>query len=183
MLWLFKHEAVEITHLQLILSCVGFAQYWHTPFGELQTPGFHKKQDPVFMHHDRSLVVPNTSVVHSGLYYCLLQHTEGMTLWPYELHVSHTTKKNQEHRKYEHSGSCDAFRFRRDVWSEAEEQTGVTDGQFAGAVAASVLLTFVLGFSTGALSRTKVLRWVQGLYISTFILLSQSQKPLMIKLH
>lgn len=135
------------------------------------------------MHHDGSLVVPNTSSVHSGLYYCLLQHTEGITLWPYELHVSHTTQNNQEHSKYEHPSSCDAFRFRRDAGSEAERQAGVSNGQFAGAVAASVLLTFVLGFSIGALSRTHVLRWVQGPYILSllFILGSDPQNLLVIK--
>lgn len=113
------------------------------------------------MHHDESLVIPITSSVHSGLYYCLLQHTEGITLWSYELHVSHET---QEHSKYEQASSCEALRLRRDVGSDTERQTAVSDGKFAGAVAASVLLTFVLGFSAGALSRTHVLRWVQGPY-------------------
>lgn len=107
------------------------------------------------MHHDGTLVVPNTSMLHSGLYYCLLQHTQGTTLWPYELHVS----QNQEH------SSRDSFRLRRDAGSEEEKQAEVTDGQFAGAVAASVLLTFVLGFGTGALTRTHVLRCVQGPFI------------------
>lgn len=110
------------------------------------------------MHHDGSLVVPSTSTHHSGLYYCLLQHAEGATLWPYELHVGQKTQKNQERSKHEQGSSCDAFRVRRDVGSEAERQAEVSGGQFAGAVAASVLLTFVLGFSAGALSRTHVLR-------------------------
>lgn len=136
-------------------------QYWHTPFGDLQPPASHSELDPVFMHSDGSLVVPNTSILHSGLYYCLLQHAEGSTLWPYKLHVGHNNQKNQEDSEYEqpHS-SCGAFRFRRDVGSEAERQQGVSDEQFAGAVAASVLLTFVVGFSAGALSRTRVLRCV-----------------------
>lgn len=114
------------------------------------------------MHSDGSLVVPNTSILHSGLYYCLLQHADGTTLWPYELHVRHNTQKKQEYSKWEPCSSCDAFRFRRDVGSEAERQEGVSDGVFAGAVAASVLLTFVLGFSAGALTRTHVLRCVQS---------------------
>lgn len=49
-----------------------------------------------------------------------------------------------------------------------EGQEGVSDGQFAGAVAASVLLTFVFGFSAGALTRAHVLRCVQGPYITAF---------------
>ncbi|XP_023278229.1 uncharacterized protein LOC111666934 [Seriola lalandi dorsalis] len=150
------HPEVELT-----LNCgdrknAGVVQYWHTPFGDLQTPGFHSKLDPVFMHHDGSLVVPNSSSLHSGLYYCLLQHTEGTTLWPYELHVGFN--KNQDRGKYEQRSSCDTVRFRRNVGPGKEKQAGVSDGQFAGAVAASVLLTFVLGFSTGALSRAHVLR-------------------------
>lgn len=136
-------------------------QYWHTPFGDLQTPGSHSKLDPTFMHHDGSLVIPATSSVHSGLYYCLLQHTEGITLWSYELFVNHETQKNQGHSK-EQASSCDASRIRRDVGSDTERQTVLSVSQFAGAVAASVLLTFVLGFSAGALSRTHVLRWVQS---------------------
>ncbi len=116
------------------------------------------------MHQDGSLVVPNASILHSGLYYCLLQHTEGSTLWPYELHVSQNNQKNREHGEHERRSSHDAFRFRRDVGSE-EERQAASDGQFAGAVVASVLLTFVVGFSAGALTRTHVLRCVQGLYI------------------
>ncbi|TKS80586.1 hypothetical protein D9C73_014688 [Collichthys lucidus] len=154
---------------ELTLNCgdgkiAGVVQYWHTPFGDLQPPAFHSELDHVFMHSDGSLVVPNTSILHSGLYYCLLQHTEGTTLWPYKLHVGHDNQKNQEDSEHEqpHS-SCGAFRFRRDVGSEAERQQGVSDEQFAGAVAASVLLTFVVGFSAGALSRTRVLRCLRAI--------------------
>lgn len=118
------------------------------------------------MHHDGSLVLHNTSTLHSGLYYCLLQHTDGTTLWPYQLQVSHD---NKEYSKYEQHSSCGAFRFRRDVGSDAERQDVVSDGQFAGAVAASVLLTFVFGFSAGALSRTHVLRCIQGPHIQILI--------------
>ncbi|XP_041663326.1 uncharacterized protein LOC121522750 [Cheilinus undulatus] len=146
---------------ELTLSCgderkTGVVQYWHTPFGDLETPGSFSKLDPVFMHHDGSLVVPNTSSLHSGLYYCLLQHKEGATLWSYELHVSHDNEIHDEHSDYGQQ-NCGAFRIRRDVGS-AREQEGVSDGEFAGAVAASVLLTFVVGFSAGALTRTQVLR-------------------------
>ncbi|KAK9521325.1 hypothetical protein VZT92_021142 [Zoarces viviparus] len=140
------HPEVELT-----LNCgdgknAGVVQYWHTPFGDLQTPGSHGKPDPVFVQRDRSLTIPNTSSLHSGMYYCLLRHTGGTTLWSYELHVDSEYKRS------------DAFRFRRDVGSPEEKQAGVSDGQFAGAVAASVLLTFVVGFSAGALTRTPVLR-------------------------
>ncbi|XP_035477571.2 neurofilament medium polypeptide [Scophthalmus maximus] len=144
------HQEVELT-----LDCgdgknAGVVQYWHTPFGDIHTPGLHSHHvEPVFMHQDGSLVVPNSSGLHSGLYYCLLRHTEGTTLWPYELHVGHNKEKNRED-----------LRFRRDAAPEGEEQgqAGVSDGMFAGAVAASVLLTFVLGFGAGALTRARVLR-------------------------
>ncbi|TDH15355.1 hypothetical protein EPR50_G00030730 [Perca flavescens] len=143
---------------ELTLNCgdrtdTGEVQYWHTPFGEVQPSGSHGELDPVFVHPDGSLVVPNSSLLHSGLYYCLLQHPEGATLWPYQLHVG---PENQEHPEYRQG---DAFRFSRTVGSVEERQAAeVSDGQFAGAVAASVLLTFVLGFSAGALARTHVLR-------------------------
>lgn len=152
------HEIITPHLYLLLLSCAGVVQYWHTPFGDLHTPGSHSKLDPVVMHHDGSLLVPNTSALHSGLYYCLLQHTEGTTLWPYELHVGHDGQNLQELGEYERSSHCAAFRFRRDTGSEAAKQAGVSAELFAGAVAASVLLTFVLGFSIGALSRTRVFR-------------------------
>ncbi|KAG7245478.1 hypothetical protein INR49_010929 [Caranx melampygus] len=146
---------------ELTLKCgdgksAGVVQYWHTPFGDLQTPGLHGKMDPVFMHHDGSLVVPNSSVLHSGLYYCLLQHTEETTLWSYKLHIGVNNHKNQKDGKDEQTRSCDSVRFRRDVGPEGT--ASISDGQFAGVVAASVLLTFVLGFSAGALTRAHVLR-------------------------
>ncbi|KAM7412557.1 hypothetical protein PAMA_020100 [Pampus argenteus] len=155
------HPEVELT-----LNCgdgkhAGVVKYWHTPFGDFNTPSFYSKLDPVFMHHDGSLVFPNSSSLHSGLYYCLQQHTDGATLWSYELHVGPNSQKNQEHGGYEGGGSCGALRFRRDDGSEEEKQAEVSDGQFAGAVVASVLLTFVLGFSAGALSRTHVLRCLE----------------------
>ena len=40
-------------------------------------------------------------------------------------------------------------------------RAGVTNSVFGGAVAGSVLVTFVVGFIAGALSRTHVLRWVR----------------------
>ncbi|XP_034459831.1 uncharacterized protein LOC117772643 [Hippoglossus hippoglossus] len=150
--------------LELTLNCghggnTGVVQYWHTPFGDLRAPGLHSELDPVFMHQDGSLVVPNSSSLHSGLYYCLLQHTEGTTLWPYELHVGAHHQENQEQENQEQDSSCRTLRIRRNTASEKEEKpAGVSNGEFAGAVAASVLLTLVLGFSAGALSRAHVLR-------------------------
>ncbi|XP_062241324.1 uncharacterized protein LOC133951416 [Platichthys flesus] len=151
--------------LELTLNCghggntAGVVQYWHTPFGDLRAPGPPSELDPVFMHPDGSLVVANSSSLHSGLYYCLLQHTEGTTLWPYELHVGSHHQENQEHESQDQDSSCRTLRIRRSAASEEEEKPGgVSDGELAGAVAASVLLTFVLGFSAGALSRAHVLR-------------------------
>ncbi|KAI3353612.1 hypothetical protein L3Q82_004807 [Scortum barcoo] len=153
------HPGAELT-----LHCgdgkkAGVVQFWHTPFGDLQTSDSSTELDPVFKLQDGSLVVPNASVLHSGLYYCLLQDTVGTTLWPYELHIgqkNQENQQNQENREYGQQSSHDAFRCRRDVGSEGRQ--AVSDGQFAGAVAASVLLTFVVGFTAGALSRTHVLR-------------------------
>lgn len=79
-------------------------------------------------------------------------------MWPYELDVGYNHQKNQEYDEYEQSSSCAGIRFSRDVGSEGEKQAHVSHQEFAGAVAASVLLTFVFGFSIGAVSRTHVLR-------------------------
>ncbi|XP_034557510.1 uncharacterized protein LOC117825699 [Notolabrus celidotus] len=152
---------------ELTLRCgdeksTGVVQYWHTPFGQLETSGFLSELDPLFVHHDGSLVVSNASSLHSGLYYCLLQHKEGTTLWPFKLSVSPNSQTDAEHTEQQ---SCGAFRyrFRRGVGSVEGRQAGVSNVQFAGAVAASVLLTFVLGFSAGALSRSRVLRCLDGI--------------------
>ncbi|TNN77762.1 hypothetical protein EYF80_012060 [Liparis tanakae] len=130
----------------LTLNCgdgenAGVVQYWQTPLGDFQTPGSHRKPGLVSMQRDGSLTIPNTGLLHRGMYYCLLRHAEGTTLWPYELHVD---------REHTRGG---ALRSSRDV-----EPAGASGGRLAGAVAASVLLTFVVGFSAGALSRTPVLR-------------------------
>lgn len=163
-------------------------QYWHTPFGDLQSPGNHGYLDPVRIHHDGSLLISNASYLHSGMYYCLLQGREETALWPYQLHIDQTDPimqsglKTTSHRAERslrvgdrdrssqvtrQDGGSGVLRLRRDaggvVGPEEERQAGVSDGQFAAAVAASVVLTFVLGFSAGALSRAHVLRWAQRL--------------------
>ncbi|KAF6732374.1 hypothetical protein FQA47_017890 [Oryzias melastigma] len=146
---------------ELTLGCgdgekTGKVQRWHTPFGDLQTSGVHAGLDPVFMNQDGSLVIPNSSLLHSGLYYCLLQHTEGTALWPYELHVDF----HPELEDFEQGSSCAALRVRRNTGFAEEAE--VSDEVFAGAVSASVVLTFVLGFSAGALNRNGVLRCLQA---------------------
>lgn len=131
------------SHHLCLLSPAGVVVYWHTPFGPLFTPGLHTKQDPVHMSQDGSLVVHDLNDLHQGLYYCLLQHDDGgSALFPYQLHM-HTQDGGH--------GS----RFKRGL----EKQDAVSDELFAGAVTTAVLLTFIFGFSAGALSRTKILRW------------------------
>ncbi|XP_051933598.1 uncharacterized protein LOC127608521 [Hippocampus zosterae] len=127
-------------------NATGVVVYWHTPFGPLFTPGLHTKQDPVHMSQDGSLVVHDLSDLHQGLYYCLLQHDDGGSeLFPYQLHM-HTQDGGR--------GS----RFRRGL----EKQDAVSDELFTGAVTMAVLLTFIFGFSAGALSRTNILRCMKA---------------------
>ncbi|XP_023206718.1 uncharacterized protein LOC111611935 isoform X1 [Xiphophorus maculatus] len=145
----------------------GVVQFWHTPFGDLQSSGSQSKLDPVFMHHDGSLVIPNSSIHHGGLYYCILRHAEGSTLWPFELHVDQNMAAEAEDGRGGGGGGggggCAARRFRRNAAFLGEREAVIPDEIFAGAVAASVLLTFVVGFSAGALSRTPVLRCLKSL--------------------
>ncbi|XP_055369955.1 uncharacterized protein LOC114867503 isoform X2 [Betta splendens] len=109
------------------------------------------------MRPDGSLVIPNSSTVHSGMYYCLLQDAKGAVLWPYELHVSH------HHHLSQILGDCQqslsSTRFSWDI--VFEKQKDVSHEAFAGAVTACVLLMFVFGFSMGALSRTLILRFLE----------------------
>ncbi|MEQ2248529.1 hypothetical protein ILYODFUR_019949 [Ilyodon furcidens] len=150
---------------ELILHCGdgrngGVVQFWHTPFGDLQTSGSLSNLDPVFMHQDGNIVIPNSSIHHSGLYYCILQHTEGSILWPFELYVGLSNQNMED--DYEGGNGCPARRFRRNAGSPSERKSVVSEEIFAGAVAATILLTFVVGFSAGALSRTHVLRCLQA---------------------
>ncbi|XP_051813870.1 uncharacterized protein LOC110968194 isoform X2 [Acanthochromis polyacanthus] len=128
---------------QLTLTCgenngTSELRFWHTPFGDLQGPSFHG--DSVILQPDRSLLISNSSFLHSGFYYCLMQLRKETKLQPYQLQV-HTSGR---------TGGPET--------GGPEKQQGVSDGLFAGAVAASVVITFVLGFSVGALTRTQVLR-------------------------
>lgn len=138
------------------LHVVGGVQFWHTPFGDLQPSALLKDLDSIFVHHDGSLVIPKPSLQHSGQYYCVLHHTEGTTLWPYELHVGHNNQNADDEREQDHNRA--AHRSKRTI----RPRNKGSDEQFAGAVVASVLLTFVVGFSAGALTRTHVLRFGYG---------------------
>lgn len=71
---------------------------------------------------------------------------------------------SQESGRCNQPSSYVATRSRKDVGSLTERQGGVSDGHFTGAVVGSVLLTFVVGFSAGALCRNQVLRWVEDPY-------------------
>lgn len=145
------------THIQHLWCPTGLVHYWHTPFGDLQ-PWLHTDLGPVYMQHKGNLVLSNISRVHSGLYYCLLQHTGGITLSLHQLRVKQESSSCDEH------SSRGARRPRRDVGSAAERQVGLSDWHFTGAVVGSVLLTFVVGFSAGALCRSQVLRSVHPYY-------------------
>ncbi|XP_013888257.1 uncharacterized protein LOC106535731 [Austrofundulus limnaeus] len=144
--------------VELILNCgdgkhEGWVQFWHTPFGDLQPSSGHTSS--VFVHHNGSLVIPRPGRLHSGMYYCVLQHSERSTLWPYELHVGYIDQNTDD--KNEQDNSCAAHRTKTSVRNEGVKD-GVSDGMFVGAVVASVLVTFVVGFSAGALTRSYVLR-------------------------
>ncbi|XP_037123764.1 uncharacterized protein LOC119132516 isoform X2 [Syngnathus acus] len=125
----------------------GVVVYWHTPFGPFHSPGLHTELNPIHMRQDGSLVVHNLSDLHQGLYYCLLQHDDrGSTLFPYELHMQ---AKDGERGP----------RSRRALG----KQEAVSDEVFVAAVTTAVLLTFVFGFSAGALSRTPLLRCLRAI--------------------
>ena len=180
---------------------------WHTPFGTLQdAPGVHYSDlDPVSVQHDGSLLIPDASSHHSGLYYCLLQDTVGITIQPYQILTDEDRKEDMNHDGHNNSDSFginarndsvqlipvsqqaghsfrpgdpsmddptkqegrgylrQASRVSRDVvgvGSNEVEGAALSASHLAGAVAASVVVTFLVGFSAGALSRVYVLRWV-----------------------
>ncbi|CAL8334605.1 unnamed protein product [Boreogadus saida] len=149
----------------------GVIRYWQTPFGPLRNHGNRGDLDPALsMLSDGSLFIANASVHHSGLYYCLLVAKSGTTLWPYQVNIGLHNSPDRQMAP----GSSTKPGFRQDpvqsrsrtdpVQSRSREdpagsgQAGVTNSVFAGAVVASVLLTFVVGFSAGVLSQPQVLR-------------------------
>ncbi|KAL0973104.1 hypothetical protein UPYG_G00199020 [Umbra pygmaea] len=142
----------------LILPCnntrhAGVIPYWHTPFGRVQNSSLHVNQlDVVAMQQNGSLQI-NFSPYHSGLYYCLLKAGIRTTLTPYFLIASGQQEHVVNPRRV------------RSVMSE-DNHAVVSDTLFASAVAASVVVTFVIGFSFGALSRTlldRCVTWVRSL--------------------
>ncbi|XP_031651671.1 cilia- and flagella-associated protein 251 isoform X2 [Oncorhynchus kisutch] len=137
----------------------GVVQYWHTPFGRVQNSSLHANQkDVISMERDGSLRIHIASPHHSGLYYCLLLAGGQTTLTPYLLTASSSQDHAVEHRRV----------VRSILGGHAEERNVavVSDGVFAAAVAASVVVTFLVGFSSGALSRTlldRCVNWVRSL--------------------
>ncbi|KAJ3590946.1 hypothetical protein NHX12_008894 [Muraenolepis orangiensis] len=138
---------------QLTLNCGdgthrGAVKYWHTPFGQLRNHGDRRDLDPaVSMRGDGSLFAATASHRHSGLYYCLLRPAARGSSAP---------RAGRPRRDLAGSGRREAGV--TDGVLAGAVTAGVTDGVLAGAVTASVALTFVLGFSAGALSRAHVLR-------------------------
>ncbi|XP_053729092.1 retinitis pigmentosa 1-like 1 protein [Synchiropus splendidus] len=139
---------------ELRLTCgggEGLVKSWLTPFGEVISPG--QLGDPVYMRPDGTLTLSRTSSLHSGRYHCLLQHQRGSTMFIYDLEVDPGNHQNQSK---EISG-----RSRRRVRSVMPEN--LEKGHLAASVAASLTMTFVVGFSFGALSRTPFSRCFEAI--------------------
>lgn len=153
------HKGRSLTLTCMNTTHAGVVQYWHTPFGRVQNSSLHANQkDVVAMQRDGSLRIHIASPHHSGLYYCLLLAGGQTTLTPYLLTASSPQDHAVEHRRAVRS-ILGGHREERDV-------AVVSDGVFAAAVTASVVVTFLVGFSSGALSRTlldRCVNWVRSL--------------------
>ncbi|XP_028321091.1 high mobility group nucleosome-binding domain-containing protein 5-like [Gouania willdenowi] len=128
--------------VELTLNCGdgnnsrGVVKFWNTPFGAVHTAvSVHAAHlEPVLLQQDGSLLLPNISSAHSGLYYCLLEEGGARTLRPTVLNIGTRTR------------------------TRTSSVPGVPQSHYIAAIASSVLLSFMLGFSSGAMSRTHVLR-------------------------
>ncbi|KAM8854595.1 uncharacterized protein ACB058_010674 isoform 2-T2 [Synchiropus picturatus] len=139
---------------ELRLTCgggEGLVKSWLTPFGEVISPG--QLGGPVYMRPDGTLTLSRTSSFHSGRYRCLLQHQRGSTMFIYDLEVD--PGNHQIHSKEI------SERSRRQVRSVMPEN--LEKGHLAASVAASLMMTFVVGFSFGALSRTPFSRCFEAI--------------------
>ncbi|XP_071214910.1 cylicin-2-like isoform X2 [Salvelinus alpinus] len=153
------HKGRNLTLTCMNATHAGVVQYWHTPFGRVQNSSLHASQkDVVAMQRDGSLRIHIASPHHSGLYYCLLLAGGQTTLTPYLLTASSPQDHAVEHRR--------VVRSMLGGHGEERDVAVVSDGVFAAAVAASVVVTFLVGFSSGALSRTlldRCVNWVRSL--------------------
>ncbi|KAJ7995707.1 hypothetical protein DPEC_G00247390 [Dallia pectoralis] len=155
--WVRFHPGRRITLPCTETTPTGMVQYWHTPFGRVQNSSFHfNQEDVVAMQQDGSLQIPSTSHQHHGLYYCLHLVGKHATLTPYMLITSGQRDHGYKPRRV----------VRSVLTGQAERDVPVSDLVFKSAVAASVVVTFLVGFSFGALSRTlldRCINWVRSL--------------------
>ncbi|KAL4646961.1 hypothetical protein GN956_G7706, partial [Arapaima gigas] len=119
----------------LTLPCPGQLLYWQTPFGRWQKSDIQDSHTPVGVLGNGSLRVSLLSSHHAGLYYCLLQDSEDHRILSYRL-APIVQARSRKRRGAQGHGDA------------------VPQNQFEVAVAVSVVITFVAGFSLGALSRS-----------------------------
>ncbi|XP_018591665.1 uncharacterized protein LOC108924643 [Scleropages formosus] len=124
----------------LTLPCPGQRLSWYTPFGRWENSSVQDSRAPVVLMSNGSLRISQPSCHHTGLYYCLLQESGGNRILPYRLiQAAPSWAAGLRTRK------------RRGAQAYGD---AVPQGQFEAAVTVSVVITFLAGFSLGALSRS-----------------------------
>ncbi|KAG2456568.1 ELFN1 protein, partial [Polypterus senegalus] len=117
------------------LNRTGHLVYWQTPLGRLDTTSHMSSNKATIMsEQDKSLRIKASSAHHQGLYYCFFSHSEG-------LFVTYYIVKVKEGK----------LRIRRAQLEEVS--AGITDARFVAAIAASVVVTFLVAFILGAFAR------------------------------
>ncbi|CAB1347840.1 unnamed protein product, partial [Coregonus sp. 'balchen'] len=139
------HKGRSLTLPCMNTTHTGVVQYWQTPFGRVLSSLHANQKDVVAMQRDGSLRIHIASPHHSGLYYCVLLAGGQTTLTSYLLTASSRQDPVLEPRRTVRSVLGDH--------GDERDVPVVSDGVFAAAVTASVVVTFLVGLSSGALSR------------------------------
>ncbi|XP_045071893.1 uncharacterized protein LOC123485081 [Coregonus clupeaformis] len=155
------HKGRSLTLPCMNTTHTGVVQYWQTPFGRVLSSLHANQKDVVAMQRDGSLRIHIASPHHSGLYYCVLLAGGQTTLTSYLLSLRTASSRQDP--------VLEPRRTVRSVLGDHGDERDVpvvSDGAFAAAVTASVVVTFLVGLSSGALSRPlldRCVNWVRSL--------------------
>ncbi|XP_050991432.1 uncharacterized protein LOC127181007 [Labeo rohita] len=115
------------------------AQWWQTPFGLFDGCNHPNiKTDPVETCNG-TLRISRATSSHDGLYFCVRLDEMSKTIVPYRVNIA-AVKKPRKTRE-----------------AKVNSDT-VSESHFAAAVAASVIVSFVVAFTLGAFSRSYVMK-------------------------
>ncbi|XP_056334679.1 uncharacterized protein LOC130245913 [Danio aesculapii] len=123
--------------------------FWHTPFGQFEGCN-HQNKDPVEICNS-SLKISRATSSHDGLFFCIREDKMSKTITPYRINV---IALNPNIKK----------RLTTAREAEVNAET-VSESVFVAAVASSVIVSFLVAFTLGALTRSYVMTCLQTIRV------------------